>query len=114
MVWWIRILSHTSVDLFTLVSTRQKAIRTAIAVVAGGYQTALVSYFVHRDLFPALMTVRRQYLQPSNCILIPCPSTYIPWIIPFERQNPSSLLVYSPTTTSSRRTTSIVRDWLTT
>ncbi|GAB7329524.1 hypothetical protein MBLNU13_g01293t2 [Cladosporium sp. NU13] len=36
-------------------STRQKAIRVAIAVVAGGYQTAPVSYFVHRDLFPALM-----------------------------------------------------------
>jgi hypothetical protein len=44
------------------VSTRQKAIRTAIAVVAGGYQTALVSYFVHRDLFPALMTVSRSHI----------------------------------------------------
>lgn len=45
--------------LTNVVSTKQKAIRAAIAVVAGGYQTALVSYFVHRDLFPALMNVSR-------------------------------------------------------
>ena len=36
---------------------RQKAVRTTIAVVAGGYQTALVSYFINRDFFPALMKV---------------------------------------------------------
>lgn len=37
------------------IALRQKAVGTALAVVAGGYQTALVSYFIHRDLFPALM-----------------------------------------------------------
>lgn len=47
--------------LTNVVSTKQKAIRAAIAVVAGGYQTALVSYFVHRDFFPALMNVSRSW-----------------------------------------------------
>ena len=36
-------------------SLRRKAVRSAIGVVAGGYQTALVTYFIQRDLFPALM-----------------------------------------------------------
>jgi len=43
---------------------RQKATRTAIAVVAGGYQTALVSYFIHRDFFPALMKLVHQLESP--------------------------------------------------
>ncbi|KAF2718467.1 DUF1741-domain-containing protein [Polychaeton citri CBS 116435] len=34
---------------------QQKAVRTAISLISGGYQTALVSYFINRDLFPALM-----------------------------------------------------------
>ncbi|KAF2212353.1 hypothetical protein CERZMDRAFT_68014 [Cercospora zeae-maydis SCOH1-5] len=43
---------------------RQKAIRMAIAVVAGGYQTALVSYFVQKDFFPALMKLLHQLDDP--------------------------------------------------
>ncbi|KAF7189692.1 hypothetical protein HII31_09012 [Pseudocercospora fuligena] len=43
---------------------RQKAVRTAIAIVAGGYHTALVSYFVHRDFFPALMKLVHQLDNP--------------------------------------------------
>ncbi|KAF2766553.1 DUF1741-domain-containing protein [Teratosphaeria nubilosa] len=43
---------------------RQKATRTAIAVVAGGYQTALISYFIHRDFFPALMKLVHQLESP--------------------------------------------------
>ncbi|KAI4227218.1 MAG: hypothetical protein L6R36_002595 [Xanthoria steineri] len=35
---------------------RQKAVEVAIALTAGAYQTSLVSYFTHRDLFPSLMT----------------------------------------------------------
>ena len=46
---------HT--DCFDAVEIRQRAVRAAIAVVSGGYQTALVSYFLHRDFFPALMKV---------------------------------------------------------
>jgi hypothetical protein len=53
--------------LMVSASTRQKAIRVAIAVVAGGYQTAPVSYFVHRDLFPALMNVSRLVRALKQC-----------------------------------------------
>ena len=50
---------HTVVNicLYSAVEVRQKAVRTTIAVVSGGYQTALVSYFINRDFFPALMKV---------------------------------------------------------
>ncbi|OCK79650.1 DUF1741-domain-containing protein [Lepidopterella palustris CBS 459.81] len=34
---------------------RQKAVRTALSITAGAYQTGLISYFTHRDLFPSLM-----------------------------------------------------------
>ncbi len=46
------------------VSLRLKAVRTAIAVVSGGYQTALVSYFVDRDFFPAIMRLVQQLDDP--------------------------------------------------
>jgi hypothetical protein len=36
---------------------RIKAVETVLALVAGGFQTSLVTYFMHRDLFPALMKV---------------------------------------------------------
>ncbi|KAK6438373.1 hypothetical protein LTR95_005424 [Oleoguttula sp. CCFEE 5521] len=35
-------------------STRLRAVDTCIAIVSGGFQTVLVSYFLHRDLVPAL------------------------------------------------------------
>lgn len=37
---------------------RSKAITTALSMVAGGFQTSLVTYYMHRDLFPPLMKVR--------------------------------------------------------
>ena len=40
-----------------LVASRRKAIEAALSVVSGAYQTSLLSYFTHRDLFPALMKV---------------------------------------------------------
>jgi hypothetical protein len=39
------------------VDTRQRAIEVALSVVSGAYQTSLLSYFTHRDLFPSLMKV---------------------------------------------------------
>ncbi|KAL9620671.1 MAG: hypothetical protein Q9160_004807 [Pyrenula sp. 1 TL-2023] len=36
---------------------RSKAIETALSITAGAYQTGIVSYFIHRDLFPSLMKV---------------------------------------------------------
>ena len=41
-----------------LVDVRKKAIEVALSLTAGAYQTGLVSYFTHKDLFPALMKVR--------------------------------------------------------
>jgi hypothetical protein len=40
-----------------VVPLRQKAVRAALAMVSGAYSTGLVTYFMHRDLFPALMKV---------------------------------------------------------
>lgn len=40
-----------------IVDIRQKAIEVALSVVSGAYQTSLLSYFTHRDLFPSLMKV---------------------------------------------------------
>ncbi|KAF2497589.1 DUF1741-domain-containing protein [Lophium mytilinum] len=34
---------------------RQKAVLAALSITAGAYQTGLISYFTHRDLFPSLM-----------------------------------------------------------
>jgi hypothetical protein len=39
------------------VGFRRKAVDTALSMVSGSYQTSLVTYFIHRDLFPALMKV---------------------------------------------------------
>ncbi|KAL8706895.1 MAG: hypothetical protein Q9225_007896, partial [Loekoesia sp. 1 TL-2023] len=48
------------------IEIRQKAIQVAIALTAGAYQTSLVSYFTHRDLFPCLMKEKtdwKKYIQ---------------------------------------------------
>ena len=41
---------------------RTKAVETALALVSGAYQTTLVSYFIHRDMFPALMKVSSPHI----------------------------------------------------
>jgi hypothetical protein len=48
------------------VDIRQKAIEVALSVVSGAYQTSLLSYFTHRDLFPSLMKVRKPKSVPSR------------------------------------------------
>ncbi|KAF2478968.1 hypothetical protein BDY17DRAFT_257459 [Neohortaea acidophila] len=45
---------------------RQKAVRTTLAVVSGAYQTVLVSYFINRDFFPALMKLVNQLQHPPD------------------------------------------------
>ncbi|KAJ9645935.1 hypothetical protein H2199_002978 [Coniosporium tulheliwenetii] len=47
-------LLHQQVDPNQL-QLRLKAVRAALAMASGAYQTGLVSYFIHRDLFPSLM-----------------------------------------------------------
>ncbi|KAH8811823.1 hypothetical protein F5884DRAFT_783550 [Xylogone sp. PMI_703] len=41
---------------------RQKACESALSIVSGAYQTSILSYFTHRDLFPALM----KFIQESD------------------------------------------------
>ncbi|MCJ1421012.1 hypothetical protein MMC32_007374 [Xylographa parallela] len=41
---------------------RKKAIEAALSLTSGAYQTSLVSYFTHRDLFPSLM----KYVQDTD------------------------------------------------
>lgn len=41
----------------TIVDVRRKAIQVALCIACGAFQTGLLSYFTHRDLFPALMKV---------------------------------------------------------
>lgn len=49
-------------------SLRAKAVATVLALVAGGFQTSLVTYFMHRDFFPALMKVSGNTTVPSNIL----------------------------------------------
>ena len=54
-------LVHSLESMIRLASNpvlRTKAVDTVLALVAGGFHTSLVSYFMHRDLFSALMKVR--------------------------------------------------------
>ncbi|KAI5302467.1 hypothetical protein KEM56_000676 [Ascosphaera pollenicola] len=47
------------------VKIRMKAIEVAIAIISGGYKTSLVSYFMHRDLFPSLMKFTNESASPQ-------------------------------------------------
>ncbi|KAI4238680.1 MAG: hypothetical protein LQ352_007851 [Teloschistes flavicans] len=46
----------------------QKAIEVAITLTAGAYQTSLVSYFTHRDLFPCLMKYIQEAGSPARVL----------------------------------------------
>ncbi|GAB1736072.1 hypothetical protein NU219Hw_g6123t1 [Hortaea werneckii] len=61
----VAVLDHAIKDGRTL-AVRQKAVKAAIAVVSGGYQTAVVSYFIQRDFFPALMKTVHQSENPLD------------------------------------------------
>jgi hypothetical protein len=50
---------------------RLKAVRTALAIIAGAYQTGLISYFTHRDLFPAIMKVGSICCDPKALLISP-------------------------------------------
>lgn len=70
---------------------RQKTIDVALSVVSGAYQTGLLSYFTHRDLFPSLM----KFIQDSDM----SDRTFKPFVLlgllanynKFESQNPYRL-----------------------
>ncbi|OJD14503.1 hypothetical protein AJ78_05153 [Emergomyces pasteurianus Ep9510] len=70
---------------------RMKAVEAAISMTSGGYRTSLISYFMHRDIFPALMKfvhdseTRIQIFEPF--VLLGLLSNYNK----FEFQNPYQL-----------------------
>jgi hypothetical protein len=45
---------------------QQKAVEVALAVASGAYQTSLLTYFIQRDLFPAIINVRVAARGQSN------------------------------------------------
>lgn len=58
---FVHALDSAMLDGRTL-QVKQKAVRTALAAVAGAYQTGLPSYFINRDLFPSLIQVSGCYV----------------------------------------------------
>lgn len=49
-------------ELTSIVEIRHKAIEVTLSIISGAYQTSLLSYFTHRDLFPSLM----KFIQDSD------------------------------------------------
>jgi hypothetical protein len=41
---------------------QQRAVEVALAVMSGAYQTSLLTYFIQRDLFPAIINVSQTEL----------------------------------------------------
>lgn len=70
---------------------RLKAVRAALSITAAGFQTALPSYFTHRDLFPSLM----KYVQDCENSSQVVPAVYLLGLLTnynkFEFQNPYRL-----------------------
>ncbi|MCJ1230994.1 hypothetical protein MMC12_007669 [Toensbergia leucococca] len=70
---------------------RQKAIEVALSLTSGAYQTSLVSYFTHRDLFPSLM----KYIQDAPTASLGFPPFLLLGLLAnynkFEHRNPYRL-----------------------
>ncbi|KAH8881190.1 DUF1741-domain-containing protein [Thozetella sp. PMI_491] len=70
---------------------RQKAVQVALAVTSGAYQTSLLTYFIQRDLFPAVMKFIHEAESPPR---ISEPFTLLGLLAnynKFEFQNPYQL-----------------------
>ncbi|KAH9875103.1 hypothetical protein J1614_004591 [Plenodomus biglobosus] len=73
------------------IELRLKAVRATLSITAAGFQTALPSYFTHRDLFPALV----KYVQDCTGSDEVLPAFYLLGLLSnynkFEFQNPYRL-----------------------
>ncbi|KAK8130036.1 hypothetical protein PG999_002416 [Apiospora kogelbergensis] len=47
---------------------RQAAVEVVLAITSGAYQTSLLTYFIHRDLFPAMMKFIQDSDSPSRVL----------------------------------------------
>ncbi|KAI0025897.1 DUF1741-domain-containing protein [Xylariomycetidae sp. FL0641] len=45
---------------------RQRAVEVVLSITSGAYQTSLLTYFIHRDLFPAIMKFIQDSDSPSR------------------------------------------------
>ncbi|KAH7367386.1 hypothetical protein B0T11DRAFT_252627 [Plectosphaerella cucumerina] len=50
------------------VNLRRKAVEVVLAVTAGAYQTSLLTYFIQRDLFPAIMKLIQEADSPGQAL----------------------------------------------
>ncbi|KAL1792296.1 hypothetical protein ACET3X_008803 [Alternaria dauci] len=73
------------------VPLRLRAVRATLSITAAGFQTALPSYFTHRDLFPSLM----KYISDTPSTPQIAPALYLLGLLTnynkFEFQNPYRL-----------------------
>ncbi|KAL1842465.1 hypothetical protein VTJ49DRAFT_5202 [Mycothermus thermophilus] len=68
---------------------QQRAVEVALAVASGAYQTSLLSYFMQRDLFPAIINDDRRIAHPiANDITTSIFTALVPNYNKFEFQNP--------------------------
>ncbi|KAI1869328.1 uncharacterized protein JN550_005958 [Neoarthrinium moseri] len=70
---------------------RQRAVEVVLAITSGAYQTSLLTYFIHRDLFPAIMKFIQDSDTPSRVLE---PFTLLGLLAnynKFEFQNPYQL-----------------------
>lgn len=75
----------------TTVELRQTAVQVVLSITSGAYQTSLLTYFIHRDLFPAIMKLIQESDSPARVLE---PFTLIGLLAnynKFEFQNPYQL-----------------------
>ncbi|KAI7918329.1 hypothetical protein M0657_007395 [Pyricularia oryzae] len=71
--------------------TRGAAIDLALAVTSGAYQTSLLTYFIQRDLFPAVMKYIHDIEKPADVVGPFCLVGLLANYNKFEFQNPYQL-----------------------
>ncbi|KAI0598764.1 hypothetical protein F4775DRAFT_554247 [Biscogniauxia sp. FL1348] len=70
---------------------RQRAVEVVLSITSGAYQTSLLTYFIQRDLFPAIMKLIQESDSPSSVLQ---PFTLLGLLAnynKFEFQNPYQL-----------------------
>ncbi|CCC07633.1 hypothetical protein SMACR_08114 [Sordaria macrospora] len=80
--------SHGATTTTTSIEVRRKAVEVAMAVTAGAWGTGLGSYFIQRDMFPALMKLIQDTETTQDVVL---PFTLVGLLAnynKFEFQNP--------------------------
>ena len=56
---------------------RQRAVEVVLSITSGAYQTSLLTYFIQRDMFPAIMKVGISFRTRPRAFLANCVSQFI-------------------------------------